>query len=260
VDTFILQVLYYLVAATLLTTLLCSISILLWKQISLLWIGSAILISLLIAYAWLRVIRDLRGNKAIKQKPKAPANRLAVAPQAPQALQAPPRQPIPPTMPLVQPDQAQMQAHVAQAFAQQPLQQSQPAPIGETARLEQSLKDSAAALDDKGFEEWVAQMLTYLGWQNVQLVGGGRDRGVDIRGVFNGEKCIVQCKHYKGRLVPPNEVRALVGTLHIQKAKRGYLITSGRFGHQAFVEVHKKPVELWDLETFAAHIRNQQLD
>ena len=90
-------------------------------------------------------------------------------------------------------------------------------------------------------------------------MGGRGDRGVDIRGVYQGKKCIVQCKHYQGRLVPPNEVRALVGTRNIQRVQRAYLISSGIFGYQCFQEVSNKPVELWDLETLATHLNNQMV-
>lgn len=120
----------------------------------------------------------------------------------------------------------------------------------------QSLFASVRQLSGKEFEHWVGDRLTEMGWQQVRVMGGRADRGVDIRGVYQGKRCIVQCKHYPGRVVPPNEVRALVGTRNIQRAQRAYLITSGQFGYQCFHEVYRKPVELWDLETLATHLNN----
>lgn len=111
-------------------------------------------------------------------------------------------------------------------------------------------------LSPRQFEHWVADRLTDIGWDQVKVSGGKADRGVDIRGVYDGKRCIVQCKHYPDRLVPPNEVRALVGTRTIQRAQRAYLITSGKFGYQCFAEVNGKPVELWDIETLAIHLSN----
>jgi hypothetical protein len=277
---FVLKFIYYFVSIPILFGVLTMPIILIWGQIPIIWIPIGFLVASLLAVAWLQMMKNIFGKKP-QQSQRQPSQALPLPYQQP-AYQQPtyqsqplpyqqPQQPVPPTA-RVDP---QMQAYVAQAFAQHPQQPAYQQPIGfavpqqaayqppqpsETMRLEQSIKDSAAALDHEGFETWVAQMLVYLGWQNVQRVGGGRDRGVDIRGTFNGEKCIVQCKHYNGRLVPPNEVRALVGTLSIQKAKRGYLITSGRFGHQCFAEAHKRPVELWDLDTLAIHVRNKQLD
>lgn len=120
-----------------------------------------------------------------------------------------------------------------------------------------SLTEAASHLSPDAFEIWIAQLLVRIGWQDVVRVGGSRDRGVDIRGKYQGQKCIVQCKHYPGKLVPPNDVRALVGTWNIQHGvKRAYLITSGRFSHQCFKEVNKKPVELWDLDTLEVHLQN----
>lgn len=107
------------------------------------------------------------------------------------------------------------------------------------------------------FEHWVAERLTELGWQQVRVMGGRGDRGVDIRGTYQGKRCIVQCKHYPNKLIPPNEVRALIGTRNIQRAQRAYLVTSGRFGDQCFKEIHRKPIELWDLESLATHLNNQ---
>jgi hypothetical protein len=120
-----------------------------------------------------------------------------------------------------------------------------------------SLANSVQNLSSAEFEHWVKDRLVELGWQQARVMGGRGDRGVDIRGIYQGKKCIVQCKHYKGRLVPPNEVRALVGTRNIQRAQRAYLITSGKFGYQCFHESDRKPVELGDLETLATHLNNQ---
>ncbi len=134
-----------------------------------------------------------------------------------------------------------------------PQRQRQPRPVLSGAGLAQSVQHLSGA----EFEHWVKDRLADLGWQQLRVMGGRADRGVDIRGIYNGKKCIVQCKHYRGRMVPPNEVRALVGTRNIQRAQRAYLITSGQFGYQCFQEAHKKPVELWDLETLATHLNNQ---
>ena len=121
------------------------------------------------------------------------------------------------------------------------------------------LSSNVQNLSGAEFEHWVKDRLIELGWQQARVMGGRGDRGVDIRGVYQGKKCIVQCKHYQGRLVPPNEVRALVGTRNIQRAQRAYLISSGIFGYQCFQEVSNKPVELWDLETLATHLNNQMV-
>jgi restriction endonuclease Mrr len=42
----------------------------------------------------------------------------------------------------------------------------------------------------------------------------------------------IQCKHYKG-LVGPQEVRALIGAMHLTQAESGLLVTTSMFSIQA---------------------------
>lgn len=158
----------------------------------------------------------------------------------------------------------------AQAPASLPQQQGLPLPLNQFAPHPQhhaprmlvsgsSLERSVWHLSGTQFEYWVGDRLVELGWQDVQVTGGPGDRGVDIRGNYHGKRCVVQCKHHPGRPVPPQDVRELVGTRNIQRAQRAYLITSGRFGHQCFREIYRRPVELWDLETLATHLNNRQV-
>lgn len=104
------------------------------------------------------------------------------------------------------------------------------------------------------FERRVAALLADLGWQHVRHVGGRSDKGVDITGLYNKQTYVIQCKHYKGRLVTPNDVRALLGTVDEQQVQRGLLVTSGRFGEGSWEIARKRPVDLWDADTLLRKI------
>lgn len=116
----------------------------------------------------------------------------------------------------------------------------------ERKQIKQRLRSAwATQQSPEDFEIFTKVLLEASGWKNVIRVGGGGDQGVDLRGVYRGQRCIVQCKRYKDQ-VPPSKVRELVGTLHIQKAKRAFLITTSRFTPQGYTEAQGHPIELWD--------------
>ncbi len=138
----------------------------------------------------------------------------------------------------------------------QPVHLSQTPPRDTTPVLNvRDLKRYVAKLSPTGFEHWVLQILTFTGWERVTMAGGAADRGVDLRGTYRGESCIVQCKHYQTRNVTPKEVRELIGTLHIQRVPRAILITSAAYTSQCYQEITGHPVELWDVDTLVHHIR-----
>ncbi len=116
------------------------------------------------------------------------------------------------------------------------------------------LKRFVSKLSPQDFEVWVMKILTFTGWKNVSVVGGYADRGVDGRGTYRGERCIVQCKHYKTRMVRAKEVREFVGTLYIQKAQRAIFVTSSSYSSQCYQEADGHPVELWNIDSLAHHI------
>jgi HJR/Mrr/RecB family endonuclease len=129
------------------------------------------------------------------------------------------------------------------------------------AEMHQRLIQTTSTMNGRQFEHWTAHMLTKLGWSNVKVKGGSGDRGIDITGINpSGQLSIIQCKHYSGRTIPPNEVRALIGTKTIHRQQRAYLITSGVFGPQCFAEVGSRPIELWDLKELAVKLVNERVE
>lgn len=104
------------------------------------------------------------------------------------------------------------------------------------------------------FEKRVQLLLQDLGWKNVRHRGGRGDRGVDLVAEGEDGSWIVQCKRYKGNVLP-KEVRELIGTLTIQKADGAILVTTGRFTEQGWKEASGHRIDLWDGKTLAKKIQ-----
>ncbi len=87
-----------------------------------------------------------------------------------------------------------------------------------------------------------------LGWRDFErLVGEAfRHRGFAVTGfgasvsdggvlglAKNGERFLVQCKHWRKPQVDVTAIRELSGTIRAVGANGGYVITAGRFTHEA---------------------------
>jgi HJR/Mrr/RecB family endonuclease len=122
---------------------------------------------------------------------------------------------------------------------------------------ERLLLGDVRQLSWRQFESYVQLLLRDLGWEQVKHTGGSRDGGIDLRGTYNGEQWIVQCKHRTTRndLVEPGVVRDLLGRLGIEarhgRATRALVVTTGRFGPDSRAHERQEPVELWDGDELA---------
>jgi hypothetical protein len=114
----------------------------------------------------------------------------------------------------------------------------------------------ASGLSPGDFELRIKELLITLGWERVQHRGGSGDGGVDIQGIYRGERCIVQCKRYSKR-VEPKYIRDLEGARHHERADRAFLITTGYFTPQGYQWARNKPIELWDGTTLADRFEEQ---
>jgi hypothetical protein len=79
------------------------------------------------------------------------------------------------------------------------------------------------SMSPRNFESYSAWLLEKLGY-SVRLSGGSNDHGVDIYASDNSRLTVVQCKAYN-KLVGPDVVRALAGSMSVFKASRGWLFT-----------------------------------
>lgn len=120
------------------------------------------------------------------------------------------------------------------------------------------LLTNALSLTPQQFEERIRYLLQDLGWERVERVGGSGDGGVDLRAIYRGQRYIVQCKRYRGR-VGPQYLRDLEGARRHEHADRAMLVTTGYFTQQGYAWVRGKPIDLWDGRFLAARFREQDL-
>ncbi|WP_034754975.1 restriction endonuclease [Janthinobacterium lividum] len=103
-------------------------------------------------------------------------------------------------------------------------------------------------LSPSQFEDLVANLFSKMGLE-TKLTRGSRDGGVDavafdIRPVLGG-KVVIQAKRYKDA-VGVSAVRDLYGTMLNEGANKGILVTTSRYGPDAYVFSSDKPIELID--------------
>ncbi len=92
----------------------------------------------------------------------------------------------------------------------------------------------------------------------AKRTGSVGDHGVDVVvHSKNGEKCVVQCKRWRGYVGEP-VVRDFYGVMHHEKAERGFIITSGTFSRPAREWAKGKPITLYDGEKFLQLWRRAQ--
>jgi len=83
----------------------------------------------------------------------------------------------------------------------------------------------------------------------VRVTRSSRDYGVDAKAFdpdpLRGGTIIIQAKRYQD-LVPNAHVRELIGVMEIERATRGYLVTTGRFSKAAYDLAKEHNVQLFD--------------
>ncbi len=96
------------------------------------------------------------------------------------------------------------------------------------------------------FEELVGEAYRRQGYMVTETGGGGADGGVDLILKKNGEKLLVQCKHWKNDKVGVKVVRELYGIVAAESASGGIVISSGTFTQEAKDFARGKPIDLLD--------------
>lgn len=87
----------------------------------------------------------------------------------------------------------------------------------------------------KEFEELVAAAYRRQGYKVVETGGGGADGGVDLILYRDGDKALVQCKHWRSSQVGVKLVRELHGITHSKEhaGSRGIFVTFGTYTQDA---------------------------
>lgn len=93
--------------------------------------------------------------------------------------------------------------------------QAEKARLAEEARRQarRSL-DAVWSMDDRQFEEYVADLCRRDGCTDVKRVGGAGDLGADVTGLLpDGRRVVIQCKRYaKHRTVGSRDIQTFNGT------------------------------------------------
>ena len=96
------------------------------------------------------------------------------------------------------------------------------------------------------FEELIGEAYRRKGYSVTETGGGGADGGVDLVLRKDGDKLLVQCKHWKIVKVGVKVVRELYGVVAAEGATGGIVISSGTFTQEAKDFAKDKPLELVD--------------
>lgn len=105
-------------------------------------------------------------------------------------------------------------------------------------------------LSPKGFELICKRLLTEIGIENVQIIGGSNDHGIDGTGLLRlndvvSFTVIFQCKRFKEN-VSPSYIRDFRGTMQ-GRADKGIFITTGRFTTESKKEAKRDGVPTIEL-------------
>ena len=100
------------------------------------------------------------------------------------------------------------------------------------------------ALSWKEFERLVGEYYQQEGFAVEETGGGGADGGVDLVLRKDGQRFLVQCKHWREHLVGVSIIRELNGVVAAEKASGGFVITSGVFSKDAEEFAARNSIEL----------------
>lgn len=102
------------------------------------------------------------------------------------------------------------------------------------------------AISWQEFEFLVGEYYRRKGYSVFEMGGDSPDGGIDLLAKRNGEKIVIQCKHWKAFKVDVKIARELYGVMVDSTASGAVLITSGDFTQPTIDFVTDKPIELID--------------
>lgn len=118
--------------------------------------------------------------------------------------------------------------------------------------VRKELNDRLHKMDDSQFEYLVADLLSKMGYEDVEVTGKSGDEGIDVTGVLTvggltSVPTVVQVKQYRTSKIGPNYIRELRGSAKV--GQRGLIVTLNKFTAGAIAEARaseKMPVSLVD--------------
>jgi restriction system protein len=96
-----------------------------------------------------------------------------------------------------------------------------------------SPKPAVTSMSWRDFERLVGEVFRRQGFTVSGFGGQGPDGGVDLGLTKNGQRFLVQCKHWRKRQVGVTVVRELNGVVSAQGAHGGFVVTGGEFTQEA---------------------------
>jgi restriction system protein len=98
----------------------------------------------------------------------------------------------------------------------------------------------------RDFERLVGEAFRQQGFTVTGFGGQSPDGGVDLGLSKNGERFLVQCKHWRKQQVGVTVVRELNGVIAAQGARGGFVVTGGQFTKEAQEFAHSCKITLID--------------
>jgi restriction system protein len=109
-----------------------------------------------------------------------------------------------------------------------------------------SPKPAITSMSWRDFERLVGEVFRRQGFTVSGFGGQGPDGGVDLGLTKNGQRYLVQCKHWRKRQVPVTVVRELNGVVSAQGAHGGFVVTGGEFSREAQAFANSCGIKLID--------------
>jgi restriction system protein len=94
-------------------------------------------------------------------------------------------------------------------------------------------KPTITSMSWRDFEKLVGEVFRRQGFTVSGFGGQGPDGGVDLGLTKNGQRYLVQCKHWRKRQIGVTVVRELNGVVSAQGAHSGFVVTGGEFSREA---------------------------
>ena len=98
------------------------------------------------------------------------------------------------------------------------------------------------------FETFCVNLLSSIGFENVEQTKGSGDHGVDILAHKYGYKYVIQCKRYSDS-VGNRAIQEIYSGKDIYHADRALVVTNSSFTTQAMSDAISLNVELWNRDT-----------
>jgi restriction system protein len=109
-----------------------------------------------------------------------------------------------------------------------------------------STADPIKKMSWQEFELLISEFFRKQGYSVKETGKGGADGGVDLRMSLQGEKYLVQCKHWKTFKVGVKIIRELFGVMAAEGANGAFIVTSGLFTEEAIEFAKGKNITLID--------------